>query len=167
MVRRCSRKMDRSLTGAPRRRTLYREAAWSSNRQEITNFDHAHLSRPRLDDADHRTRARSDASRALEQWANPSSPHGEGRKSRALLEEARTTLAEALGWRHDVIFTSGASESVEIAARWAKIEGRAHGATEHPIVGYAMGARSTVLPVDRDGLIDEAALDTVLANGRR
>ena len=54
--------------------------------------------------------------RGLDAWANPSSPHAEGRASRALLEEARATIAEALGWRHDVIFTSGASEAVEIAA---------------------------------------------------
>ncbi len=109
--------------------------------------------------------AREAMLRGVDHWANPSSPHGEGRKSRALLEEARTTLAEALGWRHDVIFTSGASESVELAARWTKLQGRAHGATEHPIVGYAMGEGSTVLPVDGNGLIDEAALDKVLANG--
>ena len=27
------------------------------------------------------------------------------------------TIAEALGWRHDVILTSGASEAVQIVAR--------------------------------------------------
>ena len=35
-------------------------------------------------------------------------------------------IAEALGWRHDVIFTSGASESIEIAAKRARSPGRAH-----------------------------------------
>ena len=35
----------------------------------------------------------------------------------------RTTIAEMLGWRHDVIFTSGASEAVEIAAARARIAG--------------------------------------------
>ena len=103
--------------------------------------------------------------RGADAWANPSSPLGEGRATRALLEEARQTLAGTLGWRHDVIFTSGASESVEIAARRATPNGRAHGATEHPIVGYAMGERSTILPVDGNGLIDEARLDAVLAEG--
>ena len=103
--------------------------------------------------------------RGAEAWANPSSPHGEGRATRALLEEARQSLAEMLGWRHDVIFTAGASESVEIAAGRATVPGRAHGATEHPIVGHAMGERSTVLPVDGDGLIDESALDAVLSEG--
>jgi len=111
------------------------------------------------------TEARAAIERGLLAWANPSSPHAEGRGSRALLEEARATIAEELGWRHDVIFTSGASEAVEIAAARAKVPGRAHGATEHAIVHHAMGAGSTVIPVGPDGLIDEAALDAVLASG--
>src|SRR4051812_33922539 len=109
--------------------------------------------------------ARAAIATALEGWANPSSPHADGRKARAMLEEARGTIAEALGWRHDVIFTSGASEAVEIAAARARVEGRAHGATEHAIVPHAMGPRSTVVPVSPDGLIDEAALDSMLAQG--
>ena len=109
--------------------------------------------------------ARAALERGFEAWANPSSPHAEGRAARALLEEARATLAEVLGWRHDVIFTSGASEAVEIAAARARIEGRAHGATEHAIVPHAMGQRSKVIPVGPDGLIDEAALDTILEEG--
>jgi cysteine desulfurase len=109
--------------------------------------------------------AREAMARALEAWANPSSPHSEGRASRALLEEARSTIAEALGWRHDVIFTSGASEAVEIAARRARISGRSHGATEHAIVVHVMGPASKIVPVGPDGLIDEAALDDIIAEG--
>jgi cysteine desulfurase len=109
--------------------------------------------------------AREAIARGLAAWANPSSPHAEGRAARALLEEARSTIAEVLGWRHDVIFTSGASEAIEIAAQRARIAGRAHGATEHAIVPHAMGAGSKVIPVRPDGLIDEAALDSVLAEG--
>jgi cysteine desulfurase len=109
--------------------------------------------------------ARDAMTTALDAWANPSSPHGEGRAARAILEQARSTIAEALGWRHDVIFTSGASEAVEIAARRAKVPGRAHGATEHAIVPHTMGAGSRVIRVHPNGLIDEAALDAVLAEG--
>jgi cysteine desulfurase len=109
--------------------------------------------------------ARAALQRGLNAWANPNSPHGEGRAARGLLEEARATLAEVLGWRHDVIFTSGASEAVQIAASRARIAGRAHCATEHPIVPFAMGADSTVIPVVADGLVDEAALDAVLDAG--
>ena len=109
--------------------------------------------------------ARAAMAEAMERWANPSSPHAEGRASRSLLEQARKTIAEMLGWRHDVIFTSGASESVEIAVKRAKVAGRAYGATEHPIVGHAMGPGARVIPVGHDGLIDEHALDAVLADG--
>jgi cysteine desulfurase len=109
--------------------------------------------------------ARAALQRGLDSWANPSSPHAEGRASRALLEEARSTISEVLGWRHDVIFTSGASEAIEIAAARARIPGRAHGATEHSIVPYAMGPGAKLIPVGPDGLIDEAALDSVLAEG--
>jgi cysteine desulfurase len=83
--------------------------------------------------------------RGLDAWANPSSPHADGRAANALLEEARRAIAETLAWRHDVIFTSGA--------------------TEHAIVPHAMGPASRVIPVGADGLIDEAALDAVLADG--
>lgn len=109
--------------------------------------------------------ARAALERGFDAWANPSSPHAEGRKARALLEEARATLGEVLGWRHDVIFTSGASEAVEIAAARARVAGRAHGATEHAIVPHAMGPASKVIPVGPDGLIDEGALDKILADG--
>ncbi len=109
--------------------------------------------------------AREALAKGIDEWANPNSPHGEGRRARALLEEARDTIRDVLDWPHDVIFTSGASESVELAARCATPPGRAHGATEHKIVGYAMGDDSTVLPVDSDGLIDERALESALEKG--
>jgi cysteine desulfurase len=109
--------------------------------------------------------AREAMARGFDAWANPSSPHAEGRAARALLEEARSTLADMLDWRHDVIFTSGASEAVEMVAARARVSGRAHGATEHAIVPHAMGAGSSVIPVGRDGLIDENALEAVLAQG--
>ena len=102
---------------------------------------------------------------ALDQWSNPNSPHGEGRASRSVLETARDTIRDVLGWRHDVIFTSGASEAVEIAGKRACVGRRAYGATEHAIVPFAMGDDATVIPVNKDGLIEETALAAVLAQG--
>jgi cysteine desulfurase len=102
---------------------------------------------------------------ALDCWSNPNSPHHEGRGCRARLEAAREEIRRVLDWTYDVIFTSGASESVEIAGRRVKAEGRAHGTTEHAIVPYAMGPGSIEIAVDADGLIDDAALDSVLAKG--
>jgi cysteine desulfurase len=109
--------------------------------------------------------ARAALERGLDGWANPNSPHAEGRASRALLEEARRTIAEVLDWRHDVIFTSGASEAVEIAGKRARVPGHAHSATEHAIVPFAMGSTSKVIPVQSNGLVDEAALTAILAEG--
>lgn len=101
---------------------------------------------------------------SFERWANPSSPHADGRAARAALEDARRTVAEALGWQHDVIFTSGASEALQLAARGAKVPGRVVGTTEHDAVMAAMG-RAKMLKVDSEGLIDFAELDTLLARG--
>ncbi|HEX6740944.1 MAG TPA: aminotransferase class V-fold PLP-dependent enzyme, partial [Sphingomicrobium sp.] len=103
--------------------------------------------------------------RALELWANPSSPHSHGRMARAALEEARRTVADALSWRHDVIFTSGASEAIQIVASRAKVSRRIVGPTEHDAVVAAMGADAEVLPVDANGLIDLAAVDGKLTGG--
>ena len=89
---------------------------------------------------------------ALGRWANPSSPHADGRAARAALEKARRAVADALGWRHDVIFTSGASEAIAIVAERAKVEGRLVGASEHDAVIAAMGAEAEVVPVDANGL---------------
>ena len=109
--------------------------------------------------------ARAAVERGFDAWSNPNSPHADGRAARALLEEARKAIADVLDWRHDVIFTSGASEAVEIAAARTKVAGRAHSATEHAIVPYAMGSSSRVVSVQPNGLIDEAALDHALAEG--
>ena len=108
--------------------------------------------------------ARDAIAHALETWANPSSPHADGRAARAALERARVDVADALGWRHDVIFTSGATEAIAICAARAKAGGRAYGATEHDAVGAAMTG-AAVLAVDANGLIDMNALDEALAAG--
>jgi len=109
--------------------------------------------------------ARRAMARALGCWANPNSPHAEGRAARAALERARQSVARALGWRHDVIFTSGASEAVEIAARRCRLAGRAYGATEHAVVPHAMGPGARVIAVGADGLVDEESLSSALSDG--
>lgn len=52
---------------------------------------------------------------AMDHWANPSSPHLDGRAARAALEDARKRIAAALNWDGEVILTSGASEAIAIA----------------------------------------------------
>lgn len=102
--------------------------------------------------------AREAMAKATDEWANPSSPHAEGRKARAGLESARESIKRSFDWRHDVIFTSGASEAVAIVAARVKIEGRLVGATEHAIVPHEMGKGAGILPVHSNGLIDMDAL---------
>ena len=67
-------------------------------------------------------------------WANPSSPHAEGRKAKQALEDARERVKRALGWTGEVIFTSGASEALWIALNRAKVERRIVSAVEHDAV---------------------------------
>jgi len=109
--------------------------------------------------------ARAAVARALEIWANPSSPHADGRKARAALEAARRAIADALGWRHDVILTSGASEAIQIAASSAKAPRRLISATEHDAVTAAMGGDAEVLTVDGNGLVDLGRLSEALSRG--
>lgn len=109
--------------------------------------------------------ARAAVAEALERWANPSSPHADGRAARAALEAARRTVAEALGWRHDVIFTSGASEAVQIAAARSRPQRKILGSTEHDAVVAAMGEEAELLPVDHQGIVDLGALERMLQAG--
>jgi cysteine desulfurase len=102
---------------------------------------------------------------ALEEWANPSSPHADGRASRAALEAARRTVGEVVGWRHDVIFTSGATEAIQIVAGRSKLDRRLIGPTEHDAVAAAMGEDAEVLAVDSNGRVDLDDLGAKLAAG--
>jgi cysteine desulfurase len=109
--------------------------------------------------------ARAAVAAAMEAWANPSSPHADGRRARAAFEEARRNIAGALGWRHDVILTSGASEAAQIAAGRARVARRIVGPSEHDAVISAMGHGAAVLRVDAEGLLDLAELERELAGG--
>jgi len=104
-----------------------------------------------------RPAARAAMLEAWDAWANPSSPHAEGRAARAGLEAARLRIAEALGWRGAILFTSGASESVAIAMQRAKA-GRAIVSTvEHDAV-RRHGGSAVALPVGADGRVTDVGL---------
>lgn len=93
-------------------------------------------------------------------WANPSSPHAAGRAARAALEAARARIGAAYGWRHEVLLTSGASESLAIALGRSTLARRIVSAVEHDAVLRA-GGRADVLPVDALGRVDAGALGDV------
>ncbi len=86
----------------------------------------------------------------MTRWANPSSPHAEGRAARAALEDARRRIAAALDWPHHVILTSGASESAAIALRGRTGIGLA--AIEHDAVLRA-AEQPVMLGVDMGGRV--------------
>src|SRR5687768_1594370 len=94
----------------------------------------------------------------LEWWANPSSPHAEGRAARAALEDARARIKAALGWPHALIFTSGASEALALALGRAKAGARLISAVEHDAVRRAAPGAS-VLPVSAEGVVELSAIE--------
>ena len=97
--------------------------------------------------------ARAAMADGFERWANPSSPHAEGRAARAALEDARGRIARALDFDGTVVFTSGASEAIDIVLRRAKAAGRMIAATEHDAVRRAAGD-AAIVPVSPEGLIE-------------
>jgi cysteine desulfurase len=121
-----------------------------------------------------------------EVFGNASSAHSFGRKAEDAIENARRTIAKYLNCKpHEVIFTSGGSESDNLALRgaaWASKQktGGNHLITtpiEHSAVGKTMaqladvmGYEVTLLPIDSTGIVSpddfEAAIrdNTTLAS---
>jgi cysteine desulfurase len=99
---------------------------------------------------------------ACRSWANPSSPHAEGRAVRARLEDARRRIASALGSDSTLIFTSGATEAISLVFERARAKDRIVGAVEHPaVLRSAPAARQ--IAVHPDGRLDLDDLDRALA----
>ncbi|HKU81982.1 MAG TPA: aminotransferase class V-fold PLP-dependent enzyme, partial [Candidatus Tumulicola sp.] len=120
------------------------------------------------------TPLREESARAMQAIAgsaalNPSSLHAEGRRARALLDDARERVASLLGAsRKEIEFTGGGTESDNHAlggvVRALPRRGRiVVGATEHHAVLHAAaelareGNAVTRVPVDGDGRIDPDA----------
>ena len=94
-------------------------------------------------------------------WANPSSPHAEGRAANAALEAARGQVAAAYGWPGEVLFTSGASESLNIALTRSAVERRLASAVEHDAVLRA-AYDIALVKVAADGIVDGEALNVAM-----
>ena len=115
--------------------------------------------------------------RQLGRTGNASSLHGSGRAARKVVEEARESIAACVGAHpRELIFTSGGTESDNLAVKggyWAQAaRGRTEvvaSAVEHHAVldsvawlGQAVGATVHWLPVDATGRVGEADLDAVV-----
>src|SRR3990172_508340 len=111
-------------------------------------------------------------------WGNPSSLYAEAQEARKGLEIARRAVAGILDCRpQDVVFTSGGSESDNLALRGAAYAARRRGADhvittaiEHHAVLHAAerleqdGFRVTYLSVDREGFIDLGELEAAVTD---
>lgn len=104
-------------------------------------------------------------------WGNPSSVHAPGRAARALVEEARERVAEAIGASPaEIVFTGGGTEADNLAIKGAafKLRGSGrrivttefehHGVLE-PVHHLAHdGYEAEVVPVGEEGLVDPEAV---------
>jgi cysteine desulfurase len=121
------------------------------------------------------TPLRPEARRAVVEWldrtevGDPSRLHAEGMTARVAVEEARDRVAAALGARpREVIFTSGATESIAMACFGAGQSRGRHSVlapVEHSAVReWAERGEVTSVPVDHHGRIDDAALGAAVTD---
>jgi cysteine desulfurase len=110
---------------------------------------------------------RAMAEAAASKWGNPASPHGVGRAARDVVESARESVADLLGFdARDVIFTAGGTEANNLALRSARALVTSR--LEHPSVTAVAEALETEgvavawLPVPASGLLDPAAIARAL-----
>ena len=124
-----------------------------------------------------RTEARQAMQAAWEVSGNPSSVHAEGRRARRLVEEARATIAAAVGASpRNLVFTSGGTEANALAltpglrrGSGLPVERLLVSAIEHASVlsGGRFSAEAIErIGVDRSGLLDLDRLRALLADGR-
>lgn len=110
-----------------------------------------------------------------QEFGNPSSVYGAGRRAHQALDQARDTVADLLGAKsEEIIFTSGGSEAANLAIKgvaWAYQTKGKHiitSAIEHHAVLDAVlwlkqqGFEVTILPVDEEGSVDPQSVKEAL-----
>ena len=111
-----------------------------------------------------------------ERWHNPSSIYVEAQAARQTIDEARATIAALIGAQPDeILFTSGGSESDNLALRGVLAASRRRGkhlitsaVEHHAILDTAEElereelAEVTIVGVDRDGLVDPAEVEAAV-----
>lgn len=106
-----------------------------------------------------------------EEYGNPSSVHGVGRRAKELVEDARDRVAAAVGARADeIVFTGGGTEADNLALKGAAAKLRGNGehivvtAFEHHAVLDAarwlgrQGFEVSIAPVTSEGRVDPATI---------
>jgi cysteine desulfurase len=114
----------------------------------------------------------------VEEFGNPSSVHHFGQRAKAVIDDARSSVAALIGAEpSEVVFTSGGTEADNFALRGAaealESTGRRHliaSAIEHEAVLVTLralarrGWETTLLPVDASGIVDPAAVEATLTD---
>ena len=105
-----------------------------------------------------RPQARAAMLSALDAIGNPSSPHAEGRRARALIEDAREQVASLVGAKPaEVVFTSGGTEAnnAVLAGSWSEIHcaGVEHDSVLAP--ARRSGAKVIELSVSSNGSLSD------------
>lgn len=111
----------------------------------------------------------------MERWLDPggnaSSLHAEGRAAKSAIDESRETLADALGCSFgEVVFTSGATESCNMAVIGAARSRALVSAAEHSAVLGAAAAISErgisveFVPANQYGFIDAESIASRMSN---
>ena len=113
-----------------------------------------------------RPEARAAILTALDATGNPSSVHADGRRARAIIENAREQVAGIVNaMPSEVIFTSGATEANNwlLAAGWDVIvvSGIEHDSVTAPVA--ASGAKRIELSVATNGVVELDGLSELLA----
>jgi cysteine desulfurase len=114
----------------------------------------------------------------LEEFGNPSSVHHFGQRAKAVLDEARSSVASLIGGEpSELVFTSGGTESDNFALRGVaealEPTGRKHliaSSIEHEAVLVTLralarrGWKVTLLPLDTTGIVKPESLEQAITN---
>lgn len=111
----------------------------------------------------------------MENWGNPSSVHGVGKKAKSILDEARNRAAKAMNVKSEnIYFTSGGTESDQIPL--LSVLNKPQKGTvlissiEHPAVREQAAAMKKCgwnvvsIPSDKDGIITPEAVTSLLTS---
>lgn len=113
------------------------------------------------------------------QFANPSSTHSEGRKSKTIVEESRSIIAKILNtYPRNIFFTSGGTESDNMAIKMSienynikhAITSRiSHHAVLYPLEKLAKEnkIKLSYVKLDENGLVSLSDLENLLKNNSR
>jgi cysteine desulfurase len=117
-----------------------------------------------------RPEARTAVLATLDVVGNPSSPHAEGRRVRAIVEDAREEVAALVGAKPaEVVFTSGATEAnnAVLAGGWQAVllAGIEHDSVLAPARNLACSGKARILDLAVDGR-GRIAVEDVARGGR-